>query len=106
MHGTKRYEKAISRGIELAQIAGKLIIECPHTELVRTPSLSCVLFRRLGWNPEDYRHWTYNNLKAGFAFVTPTKVRHAKEFETVARFCFINPDTTEKDITDILETMK
>jgi hypothetical protein len=26
--------------------------------------------------------------------------------EPVARVCFINPDTTEQDIADILETMK
>ena len=105
MHGTDRYEKAIERGIELAQMTGNLISNEKYTELVREPSLSCVLFRRLGWSPEDYRKWTYENLKAGFAFVTPTKVRHGDDFETVARFCFINPDTTEKDIKDILATM-
>ena len=103
MHGTDRYETAIERGIELAQIAGKLISETDHTELVREPSLSCVLFRRLGWLPEDYGAWTYKNHKAGFALVTPTKTRNGAE--TVSRFCFINPDTTEKDIRDILATM-
>lgn len=106
MHGTERYEQAIARGIELAQIAGNLIRNSPHTQLVREPGLSCVLFRRLCWEPEDYRNWTYQNLKSGFAFITPTKVRHGEDFETVSRFCFINPDTTEKDISEILETMK
>jgi hypothetical protein len=38
--------------------------------------------------------------------VTPTKFKHQGTMETVARFCFINPDTTLKDITDILDTMK
>ena len=105
-HGTRRYAQAIERGIELANIAGGLITQAPHTELVREPSLSCVLYRRLGWSAEDYRNWTYRNHKAGFALVAPTKVRHGDEFETVARFCFINPDTTEDDIKTILETMK
>jgi len=105
MHGTKRYEQAIERGIELANIAGKFINENEQTELVREPSLSCVLFRRLGWSAEDYRNWTYKNHKEGFALVAPTKVRHAENFETVARLCFINPDTTEEDIKAILETM-
>ncbi len=105
MHGTDRYSKAIERGIELAQIAGKQIRESKHTQLVREPSLSCVLFRRLGWSPENYRDWTYRNHKRGFALVTPTKVRSVNGFETVARFCFINPDTTETDIADILATM-
>lgn len=105
MHGTERYEKAIERGIELAQIAGRLITEFHKTELVRDPSLSCVLFRRIGWTPEDYRNWTYKNHKAGFALVAPTKVRQGNEFETVSRFCFINPDTTEDDIRAILASM-
>lgn len=105
MHGTDRYEKAISRGIELAEIAGRLITEAEHTELVRDPSLSCVVFRRIGWTPQDYRNWTYKNHKEGFALVAPTKWRNPDGAETVSRFCFINPDTTEQDIADILETM-
>lgn len=105
MYGTDRYETAIERGIDLARIAGRLISATYYTELVREPSLSCVLFRRLGWTPEDYRNWTYRNHKSGFALVAPTKVRRRNEFETVARFCFINPDTTDQDITDILATM-
>ncbi|TBN04845.1 aminotransferase class V-fold PLP-dependent enzyme [Hyunsoonleella flava] len=105
-HGTDKYKEAVERGIELAQIAGKMIESMPHVELVRTPSLSCVLYRRLGWNPEDYRHWTYENQKKGFALVTPTKWKTGTTFETVSRFCFINPDTTEEDIKAILESMK
>lgn len=102
-HGQIR--KAIERGIELAQIAGRLISEFEHTELVREPSLSCVLYRRKGWEAEDYRAWTYKNHKEGFALVAPTKWRNPEGPETVSRFCFINPDTTEKDIRDILLTM-
>ena len=106
MHGTKRYSQAIERGIELARIAGRLISSTGFTELVRPPSLSCVLFRRHGWKPEDYKNWTFRNHRSGFALVAPTKWRAHGSHETVARFCFINPDTTEKHIADILETMK
>ncbi|WP_067145894.1 pyridoxal phosphate-dependent decarboxylase family protein [Pseudotamlana agarivorans] len=105
MHGTDKYKEAVERGIELAQIAGRLIEEMPHVELVRDPSLSCVLYRRIGWEPDDYTHWTYENHKSGFALVTPTKWKTGNTFETVSRFCFINPDTTEEDIRMILETM-
>ncbi|MBU2951541.1 aminotransferase class V-fold PLP-dependent enzyme [Tamlana agarivorans] len=105
MHGTDRYKEAVERGIELAQIAGRLIKDMPHVELVRDPSLSCVLYRRIGWKPEDYTHWTYENHESGFALVTPTKWKTGDRFETVSRFCFINPDTTEEDIRMILETM-
>ncbi len=105
MHGTDRYETAIERGIELAQVAGKMIEDTSYTELVREPGLSCVLFRRIGWSPEDYRAWTFENHRSGFALVAPTKRRTSLGSETVSRFCFINPDTTEKDIEDILATM-
>ncbi|WMI69799.1 aminotransferase class V-fold PLP-dependent enzyme [Mangrovimonas sp. YM274] len=104
-HGTDRYKEAVERGIELAQIAGKMITEHDKVELVREPSLSCVLFRRKGWSPEDYTEWTYRNHKSGFALVTPTKWKQGDTFETVSRFCFINPDTTEKDIEMILDSM-
>lgn len=104
-HGTERYKDAVERGLELAQIAGKMIEEKRHVELVREPSLSCVLYRRIGWNPEDYRQWTYENHRKGFALVTPTKWKTGNGFETVSRFCFINPDTTENDIEAILDSM-
>ncbi|MFN6962362.1 MAG: pyridoxal phosphate-dependent decarboxylase family protein [Pyrinomonadaceae bacterium] len=105
MHGTARYTQAIERGIELARIAGRKVEALDFTELVREPSLSCVLFRRKGWSEDDYKRWTYKNYRSGFALVAPTKWRINGSHETVARFCFINPDTTEKDIDDILATM-
>ncbi len=105
MYGTKRYEQAIERGLELAQIAGRMATEMDHLELVRQPSLSCVLFRRKGWSAEDYRNWTYKNHRDGFALVAPTKWKNEEGFETVTRFCFISPDTTEQDIRDIMTTM-
>lgn len=105
MHGTDRYELAVERGLELATIAGELIADHPLLELVRKPSLSCVLFRRKGWTPEDYKNWTYKNHREGLCLVTPTKWKNKGVYETVSRFCFINPDTTKKDIQIILETM-
>ncbi|MFT6369302.1 MAG: glutamate/tyrosine decarboxylase-like PLP-dependent enzyme [Maribacter sp.] len=105
-HGTEKYAWAVEEGIKLANIAGKLIAAHPLLELVREPSLSCVLYRRKGWEPDDYRNWTYKNHEAGFALVTPTKWRTTDGYETVSRFCFINPDTTETDIKDILKSME
>lgn len=106
MHGTDRYAQAIERGIELARLAGEMISSTGYTELVRQPSLSCVLYRRIGWQHNDYTAWTHRNHRSGFALVAPTKWRKNGVFETVSRFCFINPDTTEKDIADILGTMR
>ncbi|WP_338039006.1 hypothetical protein [Maribacter litopenaei] len=87
-------------------MAGELIEKNPLTELVREPSLSCVLFRRIGWSAEDYRNWTYKNHESGFALVTPTKWKSPNGHETVSRFCFINPDTTKNDIEEILKSME
>lgn len=101
-HGTDKYKEAIEQGLELAQIAGELINKNPNVELVRTPSLSCVLYRRIGWQAKDYKKWTYQNQRKGLALVTPTKWKN----ETVSRFCFINPDTTKEDIVAILDSMK
>lgn len=106
MNGTDRYKWAVEMGIKLANLAGKLIEENTDLELIREPSLSCVLFRRKGWSPDDYINWTYKNHNDGLALVTPTKWIVNNKAETVARFCFINPDTTKEDITVILDTMK
>ncbi|MGX1024145.1 L-2,4-diaminobutyrate decarboxylase [Psychroflexus sp. MBR-150] len=105
-HGTKRYQAAIERGLELAQFAAKTIDDMSHVNLVRPPGLSCVLFERKNWSDEDYKNWTYTNQKKGFALVTPTKWTINAQSQTVSRFCFINPDTTEDDVVKILETMK
>ncbi|AUC82127.1 aminotransferase class V-fold PLP-dependent enzyme [Lacinutrix sp. Bg11-31] len=105
-HGTDRYKDAVEKGLELAITTGKIIEGLDHVELVREPSLSCVLYRRKGWTPDDYRDWTFANHEKGFALVTPTKWKNGDAFETVSRFCFINPDTKEKDVLAILESMR
>ncbi len=102
MHGTEKYRSAIERGISLAKIAAGKIEERPYLEMVRPESLSVVLFRRIGWTAEQYRDWTYRNHREGIALVTPTIWKN----ETISRFCFINPDTTEADIDLILDTLK
>ena len=106
MHGTNQYKLAVEMGIKLAILAGELIQDREDLELVREPSLSCVLFRRKGWSPDDYRNWTYKNQRSGLALVTPTKWIKENKAETVARFCFINPDTTIEDIVLILDSME
>ncbi|CAI8188913.1 MAG: L-2,4-diaminobutyrate decarboxylase [SAR116 cluster bacterium] len=106
MHGTAKYEWAVEQGIRLALEAQKMIEATAYLEMVIDVHLSCVLFRRIGWEPEDYKEWTYQNLEKKFALVTPTKFLHRGQMETVARFCFINPDTTHEDIQAILDSMQ
>lgn len=102
MHGTDKYRDSIERGITLAQIAAEKVEKLDFLELVRPANLSVVLFKRNGWSAADYRDWTYKNHKEGLALVTPTKWKG----ETICRFCFINPETTEEDIDVILDSMK
>lgn len=106
MHGIDRYKWAVERGIWLAGEAARQITIHPNLELVREPGLSCVLFRRKGWEPLDYTDWTYKNHREGLALVTPTKWRTREGMETVLRFCFINPDTQTEDIQLILNTLR
>lgn len=105
MHGTEVYRMAVEKGLSLAQDAKELIDAHPNLEMVREPGLSCVLFRRKGWQQQDYYDWTYRNHQENIALVTPTKWIQNSQPETVARFCFINPDTTKEDIELILNTM-
>jgi len=105
MHGTKKYTEAIERGISLANFAAQQIQANDQLELIREPGLSCVLFKRKNWKAEDYTHWTYTNHQSNFALVTPTKWTIDGESQTCARFCFINPDTNENDIIEILDSM-
>lgn len=100
-HGTDAYAAAVDRGLELAVDAAKQIDRHPRLEKVWGPSLSIVLFRRVGWTPADYRAWSDDLLARGVAFVLPTV--HAGE--TVLRFCFINPETTAEDIELILDSL-
>ncbi len=101
-HGTRAYAEAVWRTLEVTRYAAEEIARRPHLELVREPDLSVVAFRRLGWSPRDYQRWSDGLLASGFAFVVPT----VHGGETVARFAIVNPRTTEKDIADILDTMR
>ena len=101
-HGTDAYDRAVTRGIELARTAAELIRQTEHLELVLEPELSVVLFRRVGWSSEDYQRWSDQALADGLALVVPT----VHDGETVFRFCFVNPTTVVEDIEMILEAMR
>lgn len=101
VHGTDAYVEAIEGTLDVTRHAAREIEARPHLELVREPDLSVVVFRRLGWGPEDYQAWTDRLMASEYAFVVPTTFRG----ETLTRFAICNPDTTREDITGILDTM-
>jgi len=102
VHGTDLYADAIDCAVNNAEETAELIRSLDHVELCRDPMLSIVLYRRLGWGPDDYQRWSRQLLVDQVAMVTPTKW----EGETVARFAFLNPDTTMGMVTEILASMR
>jgi L-2,4-diaminobutyrate decarboxylase len=100
-HGTKAYTAAIERTLEVTRFAEAEIARRPYLEALRESDLSVVVFRRHGWEAEDYQAWSAEMMREEFAFVVPT----SHEGETVARFAIVNPTTSEEDIAAILDTM-
>jgi glutamate/tyrosine decarboxylase-like PLP-dependent enzyme len=100
-HGTKAYTTAIERTLEVTRFAEAEIVRRPYLEALREADLSVLVFRRHGWEPEDYYAWSAEMLREEIAFVVPT----SHEGETVARFAIVNPTTSEDDIAAILDTM-
>ena len=100
-HGTEAYADAVEQTLAVAKEAAVRIERHPDLELVTEQNLSICVFRRKGWNSEDYAKWSDHQLKTGQSFVTPTK----HNGETVLRFCIVNPRTTVQHIEEILASL-
>ncbi len=100
-HGTAAYSAAIERTLAVTRFAQAQILQRPYLEALREADLSVLVFRRVGWEAEDYYAWSNEMLREELAFVVPT----SHDGETVARFAIVNPTTSEEDITAILDTM-
>jgi len=100
-HGTRAYTTAVESTLAVARVAADEIRQRDYVELVRDPDLSVVVFRRLGWTPEQYQQWADRLMAEGFAFVPPTTY----DGETVSRFAITNPRTSVADIRTILDSL-
>jgi glutamate/tyrosine decarboxylase-like PLP-dependent enzyme len=100
-HGTDAYRDAVEVTLETARAAARLIADAAHLELIMEPELSVLLFRRVGWTPDQYQAWSDRLLAAGTAFVVPTSWAG----ETVLRLCIVNPRTTVDDIALIVGSL-
>ena len=98
-YGTDAYRDAVERVLSVTREAAAEIGRRPDLELVLEPELSVVLFRRLGWGPDDYEAWWRRALERQVGFVQPT----TWEGEKVARLCFVNPRTTVEHVRAILD---
>jgi glutamate/tyrosine decarboxylase-like PLP-dependent enzyme len=101
VHGSNAYRDAIETVLTTAHAAAARIAATPNLELIRDPELSIVLFRRVGWAPDDYQRWSDDLLTTQTAFVTPSSWHG----ETVARLAFLHPATSLELVDEILATM-
>ncbi len=101
VHGTDAYRDAVDAALDTARAAAALVRAAPHLELVREPELSVVLFRRPGWQREDYDEWSARLLGDQVALVVPT----VWEGEPVARLALLHPETTLDVIAEVLDSM-
>ncbi len=101
-YGTDAYVQAVEHCLDISAYAAERIAGSPVLELVLEPSLTVVVFRRLGWCAADYDRWSDEALHSGLGMITPTK-HHG---ETVLRLCFINPLTTPDDVNLIVADLE
>lgn len=101
VHGVRAYTEAIEAGLTLAREAAAEIRDRDYLELIREPDLSVVLFRRHGWDAQQYTKWADQLLHDQVAFIPPT----SWEGETVARFAFLHPHTSLDLVREILDRM-
>jgi aromatic-L-amino-acid/L-tryptophan decarboxylase len=101
VHGIAAYSAAIEAAIGLARQAAAEIRGRDYLELIREPDLSVVLFRRRGWNSDQYGAWADQLHGDQVAFIPPS----AWEGETVARFAFLHPHTPMELVRQILDRM-
>ena len=101
MYGTSAYAVAIERTLEVTAYAARAIEARPGLSLCHVPDLSVVCFAKQGWDRPDYYAWSKRLLDDGTGLVTPTTI----DGEVVARFCIVNPVTSEGDIDLLLDSM-
>jgi glutamate/tyrosine decarboxylase-like PLP-dependent enzyme len=98
-YGLERIQAAIASGIELAEIAERLIHENPQTwELVTPAQLGIVTFARCGSGKREHDAAAQRLTDSGFATVTSTMLKG----RSALRLCTINPLTTEDDLRETL----
>ena len=101
VNGVAAYRAAVEASLDLARDVTALIRDDDRLELVFEPTLTVVLWRRVGWSPDDYARMQDVLLERQIAFVTPT----SWQGETVGRFAFIHPHTTLEIVREILDVV-
>ncbi len=100
-YGTDAYRDAVEAVLAITRSTAEEIGRRPELDLMIEPELSVVLFRRIGWGPDDYESWWRRLLDSQIGFVQPS----SWEGEKVARLCFVNPRTTMEHVRPVLDAM-
>ncbi|MGI9577397.1 MAG: pyridoxal phosphate-dependent decarboxylase family protein [Microthrixaceae bacterium] len=100
--GTEFYATAVDSTIDLAREAAALLADTAHLEVLVEPDLSTLVFRRIGWDHDQYLSWSRRTIAAGTAVLLPTTWNG----ETVLRMCIVNPQTTIGDIKAVVEALQ
>jgi len=98
-HGVEKISAAIGKGIELAELAQRLIESDPeHWELVTPAQIGILTFARRGASAADHADMVQRITETGYATLSSTEISG----RSVLRFCILNPLTTEADIAGTL----
>ena len=100
-YGTDAYADAVELTLDVARESAALVAAAPHLDLIMEPELSVVMFRRVGWTPEQYQAWSDRMLDEQVAFVVPS----SWQGDTILRYCIVNPRTTVADIALIIDSL-
>lgn len=102
-YGSKKYSEAIEKCLDNAKKCAQAIKESDHLELVMDPTLSIVVFKRKGWELNDYTKWSNDLALEGKILCIPSSI----DGEVILRLAFLNPNTDiDKAINIVLETTK
>lgn len=100
-YGTDAYRDAVETTLEVARAGAELVRAAAHLDLLVEPELTVLVFRRVGWGPEDYQRWSDRMLAEGLAFVVPTEW----DGETCLRICIVNPITSVDDVALVVDSL-
>lgn len=100
-YGLRAYREAIASAVDMAHRCARMIEEHPYLELVREPELSVVLYRRRGWEWQNYLDWCARLLTEQRAHVAPT----GWEGRPCARLGFGHPQTSIELVEVLLASM-
>ncbi len=102
VHGTDAYTEAIEQTLTVTRAGAEIIRSRPHVRLLVEPDLSVLVFERIGWDRDDYAHWSSRLLDEQVGFVTPTK----HDGQVCTRFAIVNPLTTPDDLELLVDSMR